>query len=666
MGPREGHGIGQAALRRRQTSSTRGPRSSPRALASQVTDHEPPSQVKQLYEGSNAVYAGLEALKNGNSKQWGLAKAAESSEAAYVGAQKIAAGVSTLATQMSAMKRNRYPIFTGASNASAGTQKVIDTISGTMVPALTDAQKRLNGDADVDGAVSSLKDASTTLTTLGTTTGTIADQLTTMSTGLSGVSSTLGTIESQASAASTDSSAAASNISSSNYDNIAAAKKQLAAIDTTGMTDDQKTALSKASSELDDVNIDDLAQAQKDADSAAAADQKVAEIGQVKDQIDALQQSIGTQAQKFQTASNSLKTDAATLQKTASSLEKNSFINVEQMAGVMTACKDGRYRQRHEGRIHPLRLESRLGRNQQGRPDDQHKITGSSKDMAALVTGANELRDGLKVLSEGGVVDGKASAGLSGAVAALGDTQTADTLLWGSNAINQGLLQMKNQTPALAGGIAQIDAGAQQLAAGTAQLAPGAKALYQGSGDTPIEGKTSAGLVGAVDALGSATTPNTLLYGSNAIWKGLAQMNASAPTLANGINQVNSGAHQLASGSAQLASGSNQLANGTDQLASATPALVNGIAALKAGSSQLASGAVSAQDGSAQLSDGLKQFNDEAIQKIVSAYNDDLAGLSDNLKATAQAGKDYQTFSGKDDAMQGKVTFIYETDGIGE
>lgn len=636
-------------------------------LKSQTTNL--PSQVKQLYDGSDAVYAGLEALKNGNSKQWGLAKAAESSEAAYVGAQQIATGVNALATQMGTMKQGADDIAGGASAAGEGTQRAIDTINDTMVPALTDAQKRLNGDADVDGAVSSLKAAQSTLTSLSTTTGNIADQLTTMSSGLSKVSATLGTIESQASAASKDSSAASNNISSSNYDNIAAAQKQLAAIDTTGMTDEQIAALGKASSELNDVNTNDLAQAQKDATSAAATDEKIAdEISQVKGEIDTLQASIGTQAQKFQTASDSLKSDADTLQKTASSLKQNNYIGLEQeIAQVNAGLQKMVGTSEDTSKDNTLYgLKNGMGQIQAGAKTISDKIRDGSGLMTDLVTGAATLRDGLKVLLEGGTVDGKASAGLSGAVAAIGDTQTTDTLLWGSNAINQGLMQMNTQTPALAAGIAQIDGGAQQLAAGTAKLAPGAKALYQGAGDTPIDGKTSAGLVGAVDALGTASTPNTLLYGSNAIWKGLAQMNASAPTLADGVNQVNSGAHQLASGSAQLASGSNQLANGTDQLANATPALVNGIAALKAGSSQLASGAVSAQDGSAQLSDGLKQFNDEAIQKIVSAYNDDLAGLSDNLKATAQAGKDYQTFSGKDDAMQGKVTFIYETDGIGD
>jgi len=46
------------------------------------------------------------------------------------------------------------------------------------------------------------------------------------------------------------------------------------------------------------------------------------------------------------------------------------------------------------------------------------------------------------------------------------------------------------------------------------------------------------------------------------------------------------------------------------------------------------------------------------------AYNDNLAGLTDRLKATAEAGKAYDTFSGKSDSMKGNVKFIYETDPI--
>ena len=64
------------------------------------------------------------------------------------------------------------------------------------------------------------------------------------------------------------------------------------------------------------------------------------------------------------------------------------------------------------------------------------------------------------------------------------------------------------------------------------------------------------------------------------------------------------------------------------------------------------------------MKDGIQQLNDEGIQKIVDAYHDNLDGLSDRLKATVDAGKAYNTFTGKSDDMQGNVKFIFETDAI--
>jgi putative membrane protein len=511
-----------------------------------------PAGVAKLYNGSDAVDAGLEALKNGNSKEWGLAKAAESSKDAYIGAQKIAAGVNTLADQMGAIQTGAKKMAAGADAASTGTQTAINTISDQMIPALSDAQAKLNKHVNVDGAVASLKDAQSTLTSLSTQTKGIADQLTTVSSGLSKVSASLGQIESQSTQAASDADTAADHIAKSNYAGVTAAAKQLAAIDTTGMTDDQIAALNKAKSQLDAVSTGDLASAQSEAKSAADANTQIKqEIAGVKKSVDTLQSGIAQQAEGFQKASESLAADAKALQSTASSLSDDDYVVLEQEVAQVNAGLKQMVGSSNDTSSKPTLYGLEKGINEigKGASDLSTQISNGSGKMNELVQGAGDLRDGLKVLSEGGTVDDKTSAGLEGAVKALGDT----------------------------------------------------------------------------------STPDTLLYGSNAIWQGLAKMNASAPALASGVNQVNDGAQQLA-----------------------------------AGSSRLASGAVSAQDGSAQLSDGLKQFNDEAIQKIVSAYNDNLAGLSDNLKATAQAGKDYQTFSGKDDAMQGKVTFIYETDGIGD
>lgn len=160
-----------------------------------------------------------------------------------------------------------------------------------------------------------------------------------------------------------------------------------------------------------------------------------------------------------------------------------------------------------------------------------------------------------------------------------------------------------------------------------------------------VGNKTSAGLQGAVSALGTKSDSATLIGGAYALSGGTAQ-------LSDGLSEASDGA--------------NQLASGTQQLKDATPALVSGIQALKAGTSELSSGAVSAKDGSATLASGLKQFNDEGVQKIVDAYNNNLKGLSDRMKATVDSGKAYNNFSGINDSMDGSVKFIYETDAINE
>ena len=81
------------------------------------------------------------------------------------------------------------------------------------------------------------------------------------------------------------------------------------------------------------------------------------------------------------------------------------------------------------------------------------------------------------------------------------------------------------------------------------------------------------------------------------------------------------------------------------------PALVDGITQLR--------------DGSMELSDGLKQFNEEGIQKLIEAVDGDLEGLSDRIRVTADVAKNYTSFSGISEHMDGDVKFIYKTDSIG-
>ena len=106
----------------------------------------------------------------------------------------------------------------------------------------------------------------------------------------------------------------------------------------------------------------------------------------------------------------------------------------------------------------------------------------------------------------------------------------------------------------------------------------------------------------------------------------------------------------MKSGAASLSDGAAELYNGVLTMKNGAPALVDGITALR--------------DGSLKLSDGLREFNDKGVQKLVDAVNGDLAGLVTRMRATVDVSKDYKSFTGISDDMNGEVKFIYRTDSV--
>lgn len=96
--------------------------------------------------------------------------------------------------------------------------------------------------------------------------------------------------------------------------------------------------------------------------------------------------------------------------------------------------------------------------------------------------------------------------------------------------------------------------------------------------------------------------------------------------------------------------GVDQAAAGAGQLQSNMPALISGVTQLR--------------DGSMQLSYGLKQLNQEGIQKLTQALGDNVEGLVDRLTATVEVSRNYRSFSGISDGMDGEVRFVYRTDAI--
>lgn len=131
-----------------------------------------------------------------------------------------------------------------------------------------------------------------------------------------------------------------------------------------------------------------------------------------------------------------------------------------------------------------------------------------------------------------------------------------------------------------------------------------------------------------------------------------------------GLQTYTEGVSQAASGAEELKNGTNDLKNGTSKLYSGTSELYDGILTLKNGIPALVDGITQLRDGSMQLSDGLKEFNEKGVQKLVDAVDGDLAGLTERLRKTIEVSKNYRSFSGLSDDMDGQVNFIYRTDSI--
>lgn len=133
-----------------------------------------------------------------------------------------------------------------------------------------------------------------------------------------------------------------------------------------------------------------------------------------------------------------------------------------------------------------------------------------------------------------------------------------------------------------------------------------------------------------------------------------------------GLLSYTNGVDSAASGAGTLKSGIDDMKKGTGTLSAGTEKLYAGILKIKNDAPALVDGIIQLRDGSLKLSDGLKEFNEKGIQKLIEAVDGDLPGIITRLRATIDVSKDYQTFSGLSDGMDGQVKFIYRTESIGK
>ena len=174
--------------------------------------------------------------------------------------------------------------------------------------------------------------------------------------------------------------------------------------------------------------------------------------------------------------------------------------------------------------------------------------------------------------------------------------------------------------------------------------------IEQNMNSAEVQAQITAALEQAKSGAASISALKEQLDSYNTFYVGLSQYTAGVASAKNGADALNAGAAQLKAGTAELYAGMNELYNGILTLKNGAPALVDGVTALR--------------DGAMKLSDGLKEFNEQGVQKLVDAVDGDLGGLFARVKATADVSKDYKSFSGISDDMDGQVKFIYRTDSI--
>lgn len=306
---------------------------------------------------------------------------------------------------------------------------------------------------------------------------------------------------------------------------------------------------------------------------------------------------------------------------------------------------------------------------------------------AELDAGAQQLAIGAPALSEGiqQLQDGLGALVSQNATLTGGAAQVFQSLLNSANSqlTAAGLtlpeaLTMENYDAVLTQTIAAM-AGhpAQATVQGVLEQLKSYQAFYDGLNaytggvatayNSMVENKMAEGA--AALAAGStklAAGTQTLLAGTDALALGTGKLKNGTSTLTAGTADLVAGTAELAAGTTKLASGATELSAGTVELAGGASQLCDGIGTLKNGSGALIDGVDQLNNGAMQLSEGMKKFDEEGIQKLAEAFNGDIKGLIDRMKATVAASKKYQTFSGKAEDVEGSVQFIFRTEGVGE
>lgn len=353
--------------------------------------------------------------------------------------------------------------------------------------------------------------------------------------------------------------------------------------------------------------------------------------------------------------------------------------------------------------------------------DGVNKLVGGIRTLAKgtpdLVKGVNDYTVGVKSFAVGtsNYVDGAAkitngctqlynsvkglptqlqsfAAGLkayTGGVDQLGNKENVTKLKNGAKAVSDGITTVNTKLGELEKSYATTDALIQKLEATGAdavtvatlkevlkQQKAGIQALKEATGDTSELKAGAAGVSTGVDTVMDSLSQ--LSANSATLTAASTQLSTDMPTLVSSVKTLKEGGEKLAKNNATLKKASQKLVKsgktlkkgmktvgdgvkkldkGGKSLKKATTKLSHGVIQLNTASGKL-------EDGSQTLTEGMSDFNKQGIDKLNEVYEVDFKGLLDRLKAVCEVGKDYRSFSGIHDSMDGEVKFIIQTDAI--
>ncbi len=254
------------------------------------------------------------------------------------------------------------------------------------------------------------------------------------------------------------------------------------------------------------------------------------------------------------------------------------------------------------------------------------------------------------------------------------ETAATDALTAAASATDEKTAKQYTKAAATAYESAGALAAASKTLAGEASAFDSTKSAFDGAADTvasfTADGSkediatkvcTYFGYSGAAEALASI---NQGLADSGVTTDGLSQIAAGADSLATGAGDLAAGLKKLAKNNDALNDGTGKIYNGSKTLATGGKSLFAGARKLSDGVGELYDGTKKLESGAKKLADGITQFDDEAIQKLISAYDGDVKNVVNKLKALEKAGKHYQSFTGLADGKEGTTKFVWRMDGI--